>query len=102
MKTMQAEPVKSFSCDDAFLVATYDPAGAVIRLFDRTVDDQTLTFSKSEGLIMEDDATGSQWELMTGQCVSGELKGKALTPMPGIMSFRKAWKKFHPDSQDVE
>ena len=38
----------------------------------------------------------------TGEAIEGELKGKRLKPRVGIMSFRKAWQNFHPDSTEVD
>ncbi|MCP4507451.1 MAG: DUF3179 domain-containing protein, partial [Fuerstiella sp.] len=51
--------------------------------------------------IMTDRQTASRWQKLNGNCIEGELQGQVLKQRVGIMSFRKAWQNFHPDSQNV-
>ena len=44
----------------------------------------------------------ADYVITTGESVEGPLKGTRLEQRVGIMSFRKAWMNFHPDSRDVE
>ena len=48
---------------------------------------------------MKDAATGSRWDVVTGKCVAGQLKGKRLRPQPGTISYREAWKTFFPKGE---
>ncbi len=73
--------------------------------FNRTVDDQTLTFSVEE--LAEGDETlpnlvdaetGSRWSLFNGVAIDGPLAGKTLERIPSTTSFWFGWKDFHPDT----
>jgi hypothetical protein len=80
-----------------FLV-TYDVASATPRVFSRNVSGKMLTYSlKESGLI--DAETNSVWDPVTGTATKGKLKGTQLTMLPGISSYIKAWRSFHPKSE---
>ena len=83
------------------LLATFDKAGTVTHLFDRVIDGQPPEFLSVDEFLTADDKTDSHWEKISGRCVSGSLKGTLLKQRVGIVSFRKAWDNFHPDSRDV-
>ncbi len=102
MKKMLNHPVHSFSVGDQSLLATFDARGAVTHLFHRRLDGQTLDFSRVDAETMTDTQTGSLWKINSGEAISGPMKGKLLEQHVGIMSFRKAWQNFYPDSQDVD
>ena len=102
MNELIENPVHSFEIDGVPLVATFESDGAVTHLFSRVVDGRTLTFQQVDGPTMKDRETNSIWSLGTGKAINGELKGSTLNQRVGIMSFRRAWVTFHPDSQDVE
>ena len=101
MEQMREHPVHHFEAEDTRLLATFDSDGAATHLFEPTVDGKPLDFEAVNKLIMKDRQTGSRWELLNGQCISGKLKGKMLTQRVGIMSFRTAWQNFHPESKDI-
>ncbi len=44
--------------------------------------------------------TGSSWDLQHGKATAGLLIGKQLKPLAGIVSFRRAWKVFHPKTEE--
>ena len=68
-----------------------------VTVFHPVIDDRTLTFrNKGDGFV--DEQTGSRWSI-TGQCISGELKGRSLRPMVHGNHFAFAWFAFHPDSE---
>ncbi|MFW5762587.1 MAG: DUF3179 domain-containing protein [Cyclobacteriaceae bacterium] len=68
-----------------------------VTVFDPRVNNEKLTFKKSaKGFI--DEQTGSVWSI-TGKCISGELKGKELRPVPHGNHFAFAWFAFHPESE---
>jgi len=67
-----------------------------VTVFDPRIDGKLLTFKKTKkGFV--DNNTNSTWSI-TGKCVSGELKGKELRPVPHGNHFAFAWFAFHPDS----
>ena len=101
MTDMKANPVHQFSLRKTPLLATFDGKGAVTHLFERQVDGRVLNFEQLNDLMMTDQQTASHWNRLDGNCIKGELRGKMLKQRVGIMSFRKAWQNFHPDSQDV-
>ncbi|MBW6536716.1 MAG: DUF3179 domain-containing protein [Mariniphaga sp.] len=68
-----------------------------VTAFDPRIDDKLLSFKKTKkGFI--DKETGSVWSI-TGKCVSGELEGKELRPVPHGNHFAFAWFAFHPESE---
>jgi len=81
------------------LLVTFEADSSAPYLFDRRIDGKPLTFEFRNRSVV-DTATGSVWDHATGKCLRGELKGKQLTPLPGIISFRRAWERFHPKSSD--
>lgn len=68
-----------------------------VTVFDPQVDDKLLTFKKTKEVFV-DKETGSIWNI-TGKCVSGELKGKELRPIPHGNHFAFAWFAFYPESE---
>lgn len=69
-------------------------------VFERTLDGQELTF-KWDGSSFVDDQTSSAWNLL-GQAVSGELKGKQLTPVVHDNTLWFAWAAFKPETRIFE
>ncbi len=101
MANMMATPVHQFSIGKIPLLATFDEEGVVTHLFEPRADDRVLNFERVDDQIMTDRQTASRWQILNGNCIEGELQGKVLKQRVGIMSFRKAWQNFHPDSQNV-
>lgn len=62
---------------EAVLVAI-DRAGQTSRSFSPLVDGQLVRFTALGDVKMTDNATGSVWNAMTGECESGPMKGKRL------------------------
>ncbi len=98
---LEVRPVQSFSIGKDSYVVTYDKEGTVARLFDASMGGKDLTFDFLADGRMKDQNTGSEWDLSTGVADAGPLKGNQLQQRVGIMSFRRAWKNFHPDTQPV-
>lgn len=98
---LKRNPVHGFRVEGKPLLATFESAGAGCYLFDRVVDDQVLEFKPADNQHMTDVQTGSRWERATGRAIAGEMNGKALRQLVGIMSYRRAWTAFHPDFTEV-
>jgi Protein of unknown function (DUF3179) len=99
MSRLQTTPVINCVVAEKPLLVTFNKQGAVCHLFDRVVDDQVLQFSSRNETTMTDDMTGTVWTILDGEAVEGPLKGTLLKQRVGIMSFRRAWQSFHPDSK---
>lgn len=67
------------------------------RVFDRTVDGQTLEFTLDED-IMIDKQTGTQWNI-EGVGISGPLQGRHLDRLAFSPGFWFEWVAFHPTTE---
>ena len=74
---------------------------ATARVLDRSVDGKTLTFALAKGDRLQDKETGSLWDPMTGDALSGSMKGKRLHTFVSTYSLWFAWKKYRPDTELV-
>ncbi len=108
---------------EPILVAHERLSGTAL-VFSRLVGGQTLTFSGDsknpmrpepepgevdirrrinyEPWFLVDSQTGSRWRAVSGECVSGELKGKRLQLLNGQSGFWFAWARFFPNSDVLE
>ena len=100
-ETLQEHPILNLKLGGRPLLVTFDPGSLSPHLFSRRVGDGELRFvAEGEGR-MRDEGTGSVWDRSTGQCIEGDLKGRRLEHWVGIVSYRRAWDVFHPDSKTV-
>lgn len=88
------------SCNGVALLAVYDPESTGARLFSRTVDRRVLDFEPHADGRLRDRQTGSVWDPAAGTAIEGDLAGKRLAPAPGLMSYARAWRTFHPGSKE--
>ena len=95
---LRKQPVVNDRFGKRPLLITFDVNSSAPYLYDRRLDGKTLTFELRGGKIV-DVGSGSEWDEATGKCLRGKLQGKQLKPLPGIISFRRAWERFHPKSQ---
>ncbi len=84
--------------DGQSVAVLFDRDSVTARLYSRKVKDRELMFETSGGKI-KDRETASTWEPVTGRAVDGPLKGSQLEALPAIVSYRKTWQTFHPDSK---
>ena len=73
-------------------------------MYARDVQGRTLTFGVSgklvrNSLIMFDRETGSLWSHLTGEAISGPLRGQPLTMMPSTQTTWGLWHRAHPTAQ---
>lgn len=102
MNDLTERPVHSFEIGDHRLLVTFDKQGTATRLFDTTLEGQSLDFQRIDDQTIQDQQTKSRWRLSTAEVIEGPLAGKRLRQRVGIMSFRKAWNNFYPESTNVE
>jgi len=69
-----------------------------VAVFDRRVDDRTLTFAATGAGTYTDQETGSEWNIL-GEAVTGKLAGKQLTRILAFDHFWFAWAAFHPGTE---
>jgi hypothetical protein len=83
-------------------VIAFSPSSTSTRIFSRRLrDGRILSFEPAQDDMMRDRETRSVWSRMTGTAIRGPLEGTSLEQHVGIVSFRKAWRTFHPKSVDV-
>ena len=83
------------------IVARTDKRGG-IQIFRSSVEGNDLDFVFIVGRKMKNDHTESEWDISTGEAISGPLKGESLIAVPGTVSIQKAWTGFYPDEPLVE
>ena len=69
------------------------------RVLDRKVEGKTLTLEITDSNRLQDRETGSAWDPLTGEAISGPMKGKKLEPLVSTYSLWFAWKKYRPDTE---
>jgi hypothetical protein len=97
---LQQTPARNDPVSGRPVLVAFDRTSVTARLYDRRFQERVLTF-QMEGGKLTDQQTGSTWEPVSGRAVAGPLKGKYLTPLPAIVSYRKVWRAFHPQSELV-
>ncbi len=97
---LQREPVINDELEDIPLVVLFDQMTLSGTVFDRRLEDGTvLTFdSEINDRLIKDNETHSEWDILTGQAVSGPLEGVQLAQVPITYSFWFGWIDYHPDS----
>ena len=68
------------------------------RVFSRTVGGRALSLRLLDDEHLEDVETGSRWDPITGEAISGPLKGKRLHPVISTYSLWFAWERYRPDT----
>jgi hypothetical protein len=99
--TLMERPLIGFDVSGSPLLLCFDRQSTSARLFSRIVDHRELTFLPVDANTMRDEQTGSRWNRKSGVGKDGELVGKQLAQLPGIVSFARAWRVFHPESAEV-
>lgn len=72
-------------------------------MYDRTVNDQALTFCVSgmlwnRSLVMMDTESESLWSHILGEGMRGHYKGQQLRALPADMTTWAKWKQLHPQT----
>ena len=85
------------SLDQLPILVTIENDSASFHVYDRRVDDSTLTFQISGNNQLVDAETHSSWN-MDGVCIHGSLLGKKLLPVQSYNEFWHTWQTFHKDA----
>ena len=92
------EPLVNYENNNNSFLVLFDQATGLGIVFDRTVEDQLLSFKLQDNFKIIDNETGSTWDGITGEAIDGPLAGKRLTRLKSTASFWFGWKDFHPDT----
>lgn len=95
-------PVRNVSAGGMPLLVSFEPATSRVVLASRRAEGRTLSFARRPDGRLEDGETGSVWDPIGMEAVSGPLAGTRLTQLAGMFAFRDAWLEFHPDSEPIE
>jgi hypothetical protein len=86
------------SLDQLPILLTIENDSASFHVYDRRVDDSTLSFQISDNKdLLVDDETHSSWT-MDGLCIHGSLIGKKLLPVQSYNEFWHTWQTFHKNA----
>jgi hypothetical protein len=97
---LNEEPVVNYEISELALVVSFDPQTGAGAVWERTLaDGSTLEFASMGESMMRDLETGSLWDGLSGQAVSGDLEGEILTRVKSTQSFWFGWVDFHPDTE---
>ncbi len=99
---LKNHPLINDTFRDVPVLITFDKKSTGARIFKRKLGERILSFQSGPGGTLADRETDSIWSPTTGRCTGGELNGSELDPLPGIVSFRRSWNTFHPDSEVFE
>lgn len=95
------DPVFSELGDESVVVVRGSDGG--VRAYSRRLDERRLEFEPIDDSVLYRDAeTGSQWDLASGACVEGELKGSSLAPLQIGVYFWFAWSSFYPNTEVID
>jgi hypothetical protein len=99
-RALQQEPVINDEVGEIPIVVLFDQMTLSGTVFDRRLEDGTvLTFdSEIHDRLVKDNDTNSEWNILTGQAVSGPLAGTQLAQVPITYSFWFGWIDYHTDS----
>ena len=84
------------------VVVAFEPVSETGVIFDRTVNDRTLSFERlppeNDLWIMRDRETGTVWDRLQGRSIAGPLAGNTLKRLPSHYAFWFAWSDYHPNT----
>ena len=72
------------------VLLTFARDGSEARAFDPLVNGELVRFTVVGNGTMTDSATGSTWDVITGECLWGAMKGARLTERPDKVNYRKS------------
>ena len=81
------------------VLVVFDAANASGVVYERTVQEQVLTFEVVEGLTLRDKETGSLWDGEAGRALEGPLAGTQLQQVKSTSSFWFGWSDFYPHTR---
>ncbi len=101
---LSRQPVVNDVFQEVPLLVAFEKESATAMAFTRRANGHILSFKRTQvtekkGLILTDDATGSDWDGLTGRAVRGRLKGEKLELLPVTPSFWFGWVDHYPKTE---
>jgi len=94
------EPVVNYEIGEVPLVVVFNPESGAGAVWNRTLGEgQILSFAEMGEGMMRDLETGSLWNGLTGQAISGDLEGISLARVRSTQSFWFGWVDFYPETE---
>jgi len=102
LRILGAHEVVNDTVDGRPVAVTWCPICWSVVVYDRTVENRTLTFGVSgkladDALVLYDRETETEWQQTTGTAIDGELAGERLTARPAA---RRTWARFTEENPD--
>ena len=79
------------------LLIFHDKTSFATAVFNRSVAGEARTFSHQDMYFVTDN-TGTPWNLVTGEAVSGKDKGNRLERLPAVNIYWFAWARYYPET----
>jgi len=89
------QPVVNHEAGGVPLLVIFEAETGSGVVYKRELYGQTLTFQSVDGLVLQDEETGSTWDGQSGVAQSGPLAGKSLERLKSTRSFWFGWKDFY-------
>lgn len=104
VKILNFHEIVSDVIDGVPVLVSYCPLCRSAIVYDRRVDDDTLTFSNTSALhesdmVMVDRQTGSYWWQVRGTAIVGPLTDTELRTLPSEMATWQDWTDRYPDTR---
>ncbi|MFQ5521759.1 MAG: DUF3179 domain-containing (seleno)protein, partial [Candidatus Methylomirabilia bacterium] len=97
---LKRTPLAELSLAGQPLLVVYIDQAATAVAFRRQVKGRLLTFHSlaPEGELwrIQDRETGSRWNAITGEALSGPLAGATLPPLPATQAYLSSWRELYP------
>ncbi len=77
------------------LLIFHDKMSFATAVFKRNVAQDARTFTPQDRYFVEDN-TGTRWNLVTGEAISGKDKGARLERLPAVNIYWFAWARYYP------
>ncbi|MEE2752982.1 MAG: DUF3179 domain-containing (seleno)protein [Candidatus Latescibacterota bacterium] len=99
VKRLINQPILNDTFEEVPLLVALSDDISTAKVYDRRVDGKTLTFKQTWlGKNLVDTETGTEWDVLTGSAIDGELEGQTLTPITAKYVLWFAWKGYRPDT----
>ena len=79
------------------LLIFHDKMSFATAVFKRNVAQDARTFTLQDRYFVEDN-TGTRWNLVTGEAISGKDKGARLERLPAVNIYWFAWARYYPET----
>ena len=79
------------------LLIFHDKTSFATAVFKRNVAAEARTFTPQDRYFVADN-TGTRWNLVTGEAISGKDKGTRLERLPAVNIYWFAWARYYPET----